>query len=325
MKDEEEIRKVVDKVLKEENLHNFVDIFKKEHNLFRGTHETPLDKIKIAVQEKEPKDTYPGAAWLDPSGQVSPGAQGPQGYQGYQGDVGAQGPQGSQGNQGDQGDQGDTGAQGAAGAQGEAGEQGAAGAQGATGAQGAAGAQGPQGEQGDPAPSTHDGLSGVTSDQHHAQTHNLASHSTKAHSELTGISSDQHHAQVHTLGSHSDFGTYLNQAVKTTSNPTFGLLTLTSQLYMANNTAIRFRNAAGDAWWWVMSLSGSNILDIGINGVAIQINAQEKVSFPGDLVVPTGASFPGGTPVAGSSYFNLSSTRWYVYTGSSWKYIYMSG
>ncbi|GAF98832.1 unnamed protein product, partial [marine sediment metagenome] len=29
---------------------------------------------------------------------------------------------------------------------------------------------------------------------------------------------NQHHAQVHALGSHSDFATYLNQAVLTTSN-----------------------------------------------------------------------------------------------------------
>lgn len=67
----------------------------------------------------------------------------------------------------------------------------------------------------------HADLANVTANQHHAQAHTLASHSSKAHTELTGVTSDLHHAQVHTLGSHSDFGTYLDQAVKTTSNPTF--------------------------------------------------------------------------------------------------------
>ena len=43
----------------------------------------------------------------------------------------------------------------------------------------------------------HSHLSGVTPDQHHAQAHNLASHSTKAHAELTGVTSDQHHARSH--------------------------------------------------------------------------------------------------------------------------------
>lgn len=85
----------------------------------------------------------------------------------------------------------------------------------------------------------HANLAGVSADQHHAQAHTLASHSSKAHSELTGISANQHHAQshthgshsgigandhhaqVHTLGSHSDFGSYIDQALKTTSSPTF--------------------------------------------------------------------------------------------------------
>jgi len=49
----------------------------------------------------------------------------------------------------------------------------------------------------------HTNITGVTSDQHHAQAHSLASHSTKAHSELTDVTSDQHHPQDHSLGSHS--------------------------------------------------------------------------------------------------------------------------
>jgi len=85
----------------------------------------------------------------------------------------------------------------------------------------------------------HANLASVTANQHHAQAHTLASHSSKAHSELTGISANQHHAQSHshgshsgigandhhaqshTLNSHSNFGTYINQALLTSSSPTF--------------------------------------------------------------------------------------------------------
>lgn len=49
----------------------------------------------------------------------------------------------------------------------------------------------------------HTNLAGVSADQHHAQTHTLASHSSKAHSELTGIGANDHHALAHTLASHS--------------------------------------------------------------------------------------------------------------------------
>lgn len=43
----------------------------------------------------------------------------------------------------------------------------------------------------------HSHLSGIGVNDHHAQAHTLASHSTKAHTELTGVTSDQHHARSH--------------------------------------------------------------------------------------------------------------------------------
>ena len=43
--------------------------------------------------------------------------------------------------------------------------------------------------------STHGGLSGVTSDQHHAEAHSLSSHSSEAHSELSGVGINDHHEQ----------------------------------------------------------------------------------------------------------------------------------
>ncbi len=67
----------------------------------------------------------------------------------------------------------------------------------------------------------HSELTGVSADQHHAQSHTLASHSTKAHSELTGIGASDHHAKttsgeidhgsVGGLGD-DDHGQYLNTA-----------------------------------------------------------------------------------------------------------------
>jgi len=45
MKNEVQIREIIDKVLSEEGLKNFIKIFEKEHNLFRGTHD------KIALPE----------------------------------------------------------------------------------------------------------------------------------------------------------------------------------------------------------------------------------------------------------------------------------
>ncbi len=102
---------------------------------------------------------------------------------------------------------------------------------------------------------THASTTGRTTDDHHAQSHSIASHSdttatgaqlntltagassdaqslhthddksetnhTHTHASTTGRGTDDHHAQTHTLGSHSDFSTYLNQAVLTTSSPTF--------------------------------------------------------------------------------------------------------
>ncbi len=71
-------------------------------------------------------------------------------------------------------------------------------------------------------PIAHSALSGVTADQHHAQSHahashtgigaddhhpqahTLASHSTKAHAELTGVGANDHHNESHALSSHSD-------------------------------------------------------------------------------------------------------------------------
>lgn len=43
----------------------------------------------------------------------------------------------------------------------------------------------------------HSSTGGRTANDHHPQSHTLASHSTKAHGELTGIGADQHHNQSH--------------------------------------------------------------------------------------------------------------------------------
>ena len=43
----------------------------------------------------------------------------------------------------------------------------------------------------------HVNTTGRTTNDHHNQSHNLTSHSTRAHSELTSVTTDQHHAQSH--------------------------------------------------------------------------------------------------------------------------------
>jgi len=96
----------------------------------------------------------------------------------------------------------------------------------------------------------HTSLSGVTSDQHHAAAHSHShvsttgrtanDHHAQAHSHThastTGRTANDHHAQVHALTSHSDFSTYLNQAVKSTSSPSFVNNTLSGTL-TANGSA----------------------------------------------------------------------------------------
>lgn len=79
----------------------------------------------------------------------------------------------------------------------------------------------------------HAGLTNVTANQHHAQSHTLASHSTKPHSALTNITINQHHDKIHASTHHSGggdpmtfaniagFSTYLDQAVKQASSPIF--------------------------------------------------------------------------------------------------------
>lgn len=85
---------------------------------------------------------------------------------------------------------------------------------------------------------SHANTTGRGTDDHHAQAHSLASHSSKAHSELTGVTNDQHHAKSHVSRHHQGgadeldftdidgFTSYLNQAVKSTSSPTFKKITL---------------------------------------------------------------------------------------------------
>jgi len=96
------------------------------------------------------------------------------------------------------------------------------------------------------------GSLGGKGDDDHTQYYNSTRH-TKAihdalgilHSSLGGRTTDDHHSMVHshslpghTLGFHSDFGSYLNQAVKTTSAPTFDDLTLTGNIAKTGTLSI---------------------------------------------------------------------------------------
>lgn len=59
-------------------------------------------------------------------------------------------------------------------------------------------------------PISHNILQDVTADQHHAQAHDLASHSTKAHAELSDAPADAHHPQLHEGEHRSGGGDELN-------------------------------------------------------------------------------------------------------------------
>lgn len=54
--------------------------------------------------------------------------------------------------------------------------------------------------------SQHSQLGGTGTNDHHAQAHSLASHSSEAHAELSGVGTDDHHAQAHTPESHTGQG-----------------------------------------------------------------------------------------------------------------------
>lgn len=52
----------------------------------------------------------------------------------------------------------------------------------------------------------HQDLANRGVNDHHAQSHNLASHSTEAHAELSAVGTDDHHAQAHVPESHTGQG-----------------------------------------------------------------------------------------------------------------------
>ena len=50
---------------------------------------------------------------------------------------------------------------------------------------------------------------------------------------------------------------------------------------MANNKAIRFRNAADNAWKWVLNFSDEDILYLGAGGDGVKIQTDGGVLMPG--------------------------------------------
>jgi len=101
----------------------------------------------------------------------------------------------------------------------------------------------------------HAELSAVGTDDHHAQSHALASHSSEAHSELSGVGVNDHHAQSHTAGSHSDAtglcriatGTYTGDG--TTSQAITGLGSQVRALWIQQRRTGQAAFAAGDIWF----------------------------------------------------------------------------
>jgi len=75
----------------------------------------------------------------------------------------------------------------------------------------------------------HAGLTDILADQHHPQSHTLASHSTKAHSELTDVTHSQHHNKLHSMtgDQHSASGLTVGWVLRATDAAAFawGFLT----------------------------------------------------------------------------------------------------
>lgn len=69
----------------------------------------------------------------------------------------------------------------------------------------------------------HAGLTDISSDQHHAQSHSLASHSTKPHSALTDILPNQHHNKLHSMTgvAHSASGLTVGWVIRATAADAF--------------------------------------------------------------------------------------------------------
>ena len=118
----------------------------------------------------------------------------------------------------------------------------------------------------------HDDLTNVTANQHHAQSHSLASHSTKAHSELTGVTADQHHAQSHTLASHSTKAhteltgvTASQHHTKAVSGDIDHDATVNTHNLTTDIDHDALTNFAANEHFTEASISHTNILDIGTN------------------------------------------------------------
>lgn len=138
---------------------------------------------------------------------------------------------------------------------------------------------------------SHSSLSGITADQHHAQTHVLATNTglgpyqtmsgaasgqvlrassattanfqALSHADLTGITADQHHAQVHdiTSANHTVTGSFL-QLVGLTGTNALGLLTPSFDPGAAS--AILRTNSLGYLTLQMLALRGNVLRSLGV-------------------------------------------------------------
>lgn len=105
----------------------------------------------------------------------------------------------------------------------------------------------------------HGALSGVSADQHHAQSH-THSHDT----ELTGVSADDHHAQSHTHASHPTTGDLTLDGKLTAS--VFQTLSSFANIDAGATTTI-FTVVASSTWLIAITQGGNNWTAVGIVSV----------------------------------------------------------
>lgn len=103
----------------------------------------------------------------------------------------------------------------------------------------------------------HGDLGGVSANQHHTESHTLASHSTKPHSALTDVAHSQHHNKTHALTgvTHTAAGLTVGWVIKATGATTFAwgqllhshLGSVTSGQHHAQNHHARHELGGADA------------------------------------------------------------------------------
>lgn len=160
---------------------------------------------------------------------------------------------------------------------------------------------------------SHDVLTGVSADDHHAQSHTHASH--------TGIGVNDHHTEIHQPSKHDAVGAYVTKtAAQAIPNQTWTLVTWNSEVFdtdtlhdnATNNSRITVPAGMGGLWLASYSvpfyqLSGRRMAEIRKNGAGTFARIDTTAGLNVDLTFGHSAVFQ----VAAGDYLEL-----YVFQGA---------